>query len=121
MTRSPYLDRIRQAWVHTDDADTQLAATGMSSERFRAIIEGRRHPSSLDLALLATAFRTTVDWLIDRKPQHEPVLAYNRNDPDRIAPPSEVCDACTDWNTGNLVPASFCPEARSKLPEEPRK
>lgn len=115
---SQILARIRAAWVDTDDADVRLAELDMPPERFREIIEGARRPSSLDLALLATAFRVTVEWLIDYQPDHVPIMIYNRNDPERIAPPSEVCEACSDIDAGRLVPASFCERAKAQL--EPR-
>ena len=62
--RAATLTRIRQAWVALDDAGDRLAAVGMAEDRWRQIIEGERRPTSLDLALIATAFGVTVDWLL---------------------------------------------------------
>ncbi|MFB7289007.1 hypothetical protein [Actinacidiphila glaucinigra] len=62
--RTAYLDRIRQAWVNTDDADQRLADLEVDPARFRAIIDGTQKATSLDLALIATAFRVTVMWIL---------------------------------------------------------
>jgi hypothetical protein len=64
---SPFLPRIRQAWVATDDAGDRLAALNADPERFRRIVDGQQRPNTLDLALIATACRVTVDWLISGK------------------------------------------------------
>lgn len=32
---------------------------------------------------------------------------------DQYGPPAEICEACTDWTTGRLVPSVFCPELRA--------
>jgi len=29
----------------------------------------------------------------------------------RFGPPGEVCDTCSDFDAGRLVPVSFCPDA----------
>jgi hypothetical protein len=33
------------------------------------------------------------------------------HDENRFGPPGEVCDTCSDFNAGRLVPVSFCPNA----------
>jgi hypothetical protein len=78
---SPFLPRIRQAWVNTDDASDRLAALNADPERFRRIIDGQQRPNTLDLALIATACRVTVDWLISGT---EPRLPA-RTTPDNLA------------------------------------
>lgn len=50
---------------------------------------------------------------------HEPVIVHDDADEDHIAPPSEICAACSDLETGRLVPASFCAEAKAKLGPAP--
>jgi hypothetical protein len=115
----PYLGRIRQAWVATDDADERLAELDMDPDRFREIIQGTLRPNTLDMALMATAFRTSVEWLADVKREHKPIAVYDRSDPDRISPPAEVCYACSDLDAGKLVPAPFCKEAKARMEAEP--
>ncbi|MFJ4847566.1 hypothetical protein [Streptomyces sp. NPDC088733] len=61
--QSRYLPRIRQAWANTDDSGERLAAVDMDPHRFKAIIDGAQRPTSTDLAVIATAFGVTVDWL----------------------------------------------------------
>lgn len=51
--------------------------------------------------------------------EHVPEVVYDTADPDHIAPPSEICWGCSDIEAGRLVPASFCPEAKSKLGPAP--
>jgi hypothetical protein len=119
MPETPLLARIRQAWVNTDDAPARLTEVHMSPPRFLEIIRGQREPTSLDLALMATAFRVTVQWLTDYQPQHVPVTVHDRSDPEKIAPPAEVCEACSDLDNGKLVPVTFCEEAKSKMEPAP--
>lgn len=47
--------------------------------------------------------------------EHTPVMVYDWADPEKIAPPSEVCEACSDIAAGILVPVTFCDEAKAKL------
>ncbi|MDQ1041541.1 hypothetical protein QFZ75_008043 [Streptomyces sp. V3I8] len=46
---------------------------------------------------------------------HEPAIIYDLADPERIAPPSEVCSTCSDIPGGRLVPAPFCPKSKTQL------
>lgn len=50
---------------------------------------------------------------------HEPVMHYATDDEYRVGVPAEVCDTCSDFDTGHLVPASFCVIAKNKLSPEP--
>jgi hypothetical protein len=50
---------------------------------------------------------------------HVPEVVYDRNDPEHIAQPSEICLGCSDIDAGQLVPASFCGEAKSKMAPAP--
>ena len=51
--------------------------------------------------------------------EHVPVAVYDRADPERLAPPAEVCVACSDIEGGRLVPASFCEKAKAELGPAP--
>jgi len=46
--------------------------------------------------------------------RHEPVL-YRPERDSRHTIPAEVCRACSDFEQGVLVPASFCEQARTRL------
>lgn len=50
---------------------------------------------------------------------HEPVMLYAQDDEYHVGTPAEVCDECSDIETGVLVPASFCGEAKAKLGPAP--
>ncbi|MEU6342194.1 hypothetical protein ABZ883_14780 [Streptomyces sp. NPDC046977] len=63
-TEPEYLARVRQAWANTDDSGERLAELDMDPHRFKAIIDGQQRATSLDLAVMASAFRVTVDWLL---------------------------------------------------------
>lgn len=58
------LDRIRQAWVAADDAVDRLVDLGPGERVFRAILDGRRYPSTYEWAAIAEALRVNVDWLV---------------------------------------------------------
>lgn len=49
---------------------------------------------------------------------HTPVT-YRPEGESRHTIPAEVCNACSDFETGLLVPASFCDEARRALGPAP--
>jgi hypothetical protein len=51
-------------------------------------------------------------------PEHNPIVVSDYADPEKIAPPSEICDTCSDPEQGFMVPASFCEVAKAKM--EPR-
>jgi hypothetical protein len=69
---SPFLPRIRQACVNAEDVTHRFAEVGMDPARLRAIINGDLRPNTLDMALIATACRTTVDWLLGGDPPRNP-------------------------------------------------
>lgn len=45
---------------------------------------------------------------------HRPVL-YRPAGESRHTIPAEICEACSDVDTGQLVPASFCDEAKALM------
>jgi hypothetical protein len=47
---------------------------------------------------------------------HEPV-DYRSPGQDRFETPAEVCGTCSDFDSGTLVPVSFCPAAMAKSEE----
>lgn len=49
---------------------------------------------------------------------HLPVL-YRPEGESRHSLPAEVCSQCSDFETGKLVPAPFCDEAKRRLPPAP--
>jgi hypothetical protein len=49
---------------------------------------------------------------------HLPVL-YRPEGESRHSLPAEVCSQCSDFETGKLVPAPFCEEAKRRLPPAP--
>lgn len=49
---------------------------------------------------------------------HTPVH-YRPEGESRFTTPAEVCDTCSDFETGKLVPASFCEQAKRLLPPAP--
>jgi hypothetical protein len=51
--------------------------------------------------------------------EHMPVVVHDAADPERVAPPSEICVTCSDIEGGRLVPASFCEQARGQLGPAP--
>lgn len=53
-------------------------------------------------------------WLLSEAGDHSPTL-YRTEREDRHTVPAEVCDTCSDFDTGRLVPASFCERARKKM------
>lgn len=48
---------------------------------------------------------------------HEPV-EYRSPWQDRYEAPADLCSTCTDFETGQLVPVSFCTESAVKFAEE---
>lgn len=59
------VDRIQQAWAAADDAAGRLAALAADeTTRMKAVIDGERRATSLDLALIGEACGVTVDWLL---------------------------------------------------------
>jgi hypothetical protein len=48
---------------------------------------------------------------------HFPVL-YRPEGDSRHTIPAEVCSACSDFEVGRLVPASFCEQAKAVMEEE---
>jgi hypothetical protein len=46
-------------------------------------------------------------------PEHVPDIIYF--DEDHVTTPGEVCEACSDYERGFWVPASFCPEAKAVM------
>lgn len=50
---------------------------------------------------------------------HKPVLVHAADDPERVGTPAEVCDTCSDFTAGRLVPASFCHCANAQLEPAP--
>jgi hypothetical protein len=56
---------------------------------------------------------------VSNTPQHEPVMYYDKESTPGVNTPAEVCAACSDFETGHLVPASFCETAKTKLDPEP--
>ena len=53
---------------------------------------------------------------LDLQIQHLP-LDYRAPDEDRYGPPADVCDTCSNFETGVLVPVSFCQIALQRLTE----
>lgn len=51
--------------------------------------------------------------------EHRPVVLYDDADPEHIAPPSEVCETCSNIEAGVLVPAPFCSHAKAKMGPAP--
>lgn len=49
---------------------------------------------------------------------HLPVI-YRPEGESRHSLPAEVCSQCSDFEIGNLVPASFCEEAKKRLGPAP--
>jgi hypothetical protein len=49
---------------------------------------------------------------------HKPII-YRPAGESRHTTPAEVCSGCSDFETGQLVPASFCKEAARRLPPPP--
>ncbi|AIV35562.1 hypothetical protein [Streptomyces sp. CCM_MD2014] len=49
-------------------------------------------------------------------PAHTPVHYYPKDAEPGVNTPAEVCAACSDFNAGRLVPASFCSMAASRMP-----
>lgn len=49
---------------------------------------------------------------------HLPVL-YRPEGESRHSLPAEVCSQCSDFETGKLVPASFCEEAKARMGRAP--
>ena len=58
------VDRIQVAWAATDDAAGRMAALSADEARMKAVVDGERRPSLLDLALIGEACGVTVDWLL---------------------------------------------------------
>lgn len=54
----------RIAWVSAGDAEERLADLGVDEQVFKAIIHGRRRPSTFEWAAMAEAFRVDVGWLV---------------------------------------------------------
>ncbi|MDX3260779.1 hypothetical protein PV336_16280 [Streptomyces sp. MI02-2A] len=50
---------------------------------------------------------------------HEPVMVYAKDDEYRVGTPAEVCNDCSDFEAGVLVPASFCEKSNAKLGPAP--
>lgn len=50
---------------------------------------------------------------------HEPLL-YRADTEDRHSVPSEVCDTCSDFERGRLVPVSFCAIIAGSAPQADR-
>lgn len=50
--------------------------------------------------------------------KHEPVI-YRPEGESRHTVPAEVCNACSDFERGRLVPASFCVQAKALLGPAP--
>lgn len=44
-------------------------------------------------------------------------LIYRPEGESRHATPAEVCDTCSDFDAGRLVPVAFCPAALAKSDE----
>jgi hypothetical protein len=44
-------------------------------------------------------------------------ISYRPEGVDRFMAPADVCGTCSDFESGRLVPVSFCPEAKIKSDE----
>jgi hypothetical protein len=111
---SPFLPRIRQAWANTNDSDQRFSDLGMDPDRLRRIIAGQQRPNTLDMALIAEACRTTVDWLISGK---EPRLTA-RTAPDN--PAAEGKPNADNLNSGppNASRLDICELPHQTIAEE---
>lgn len=53
-----------------------------------------------------------------KMPEHYHLpISYRPEGQDRFTAPADVCGTCSDFESGKLVPVSFCPEAKVKSEE----
>jgi len=56
------------------------------------------------------------DIVFGNEPEHR--VVHYRTLPDMV--PADVCSACSDFETGRLVPVAFCAEAKQDAKREER-